>query len=709
MVRWVRIPKNDEGDAVADEVDGQLDAPARELVVPRKFAPPVGALLQLDDPANSIPEDALAHRLWMIVDELSDRGSRFPAESATRIRGRIFRWRATWDGALCSAPHGEKLSFELRAAHGDGRPARLTELGFTRSHPRWWNALPDDAHFFFGANRAEALAHADAKPFEALWDEAAEPRFPFAGGAERDCDFIPIGMGALPAISFSAQHRGRTALERDGLANFSADLFIDPRLLEADATTLLNEADFIHCQDENAPPLTGMHAALDVEEATLIVVPDALHRGWKRATAESPPDSPPGAPLPHPSWWHFLECDPPESPPPNVTEPPVGHFLACELRKIAAPDLSATDPDASGEFTLRWISNETDAVFILQEAVTRDFADAVEIQRGLAQRRTLRRQAGTWYFRVRAEVGGETSDWSRGVAVVVGVPGGWEVETEKFQHKRLIDIHRALLRICAARADILAVLALPEEFREDDARAHIRELKAWRDFPEPGRPLPLNSGEEKAFSYAALYHPWQIVRDDAGSLRTLPPDGAAAGLIARRTIARGAWIAPANETFAGVVALTPAIGADRHLELLLAQLNLIRHEPQGFVALNADTLSDDPDLRPINVRRLLILLRRAALRLGANYVFESNDASLRRVVSHAFESMMQRLFVGGAFAGATPATSYQVVADDTLNTPQSVERGRFHVDLKVAPSLPMSFLTVRLVQLGDRSRATELS
>ena len=40
------------------------------------------------------------------------------------------------------------------------------------------------------------------------------------------------------------------------------------------------------------------------------------------------------------------------------------------------------------------------------------------------------------------------------------------------------------------------------------------------------------------------------------------------------------------------------------------------------MVLSADTLSDDPDLRPINVRRLLILLRRLALRLGATYVFE---------------------------------------------------------------------------------------
>jgi len=126
------------------------------------------------------------------------------------------------------------------------------------------------------------------------------------------------------------------------------------------------------------------------------------------------------------------------------------------------------------------------------------------------------------------------------------------------------------------------------------------------------------------------------------------------------------------------------------------------------MALSADTLSFDGELRPINVRRLLILLRRAALRLGMTFVFEPNDSILRRVVQGAFESIMQQLFMRGAFAGATADASYRVITDDTINTAQDFDQGRFRVDLKVAPALPMSFLTVRLVQIGERATATEI-
>jgi phage tail sheath protein FI len=96
-----------------------------------------------------------------------------------------------------------------------------------------------------------------------------------------------------------------------------------------------------------------------------------------------------------------------------------------------------------------------------------------------------------------------------------------------------------------------------------------------------------------------------------------------------------------------------------------------------------------------------------ALRLGFSYVFEPNDATFRRLVQRGFEAMLEQMFVRGAFAGNTPATSFQVVTSETLNTRQSVEQGRFIVELRVAPSLPMTFLTIRLLQTHERTFVTE--
>ncbi|MFM7102859.1 MAG: phage tail sheath C-terminal domain-containing protein, partial [Verrucomicrobiota bacterium] len=138
-----------------------------------------------------------------------------------------------------------------------------------------------------------------------------------------------------------------------------------------------------------------------------------------------------------------------------------------------------------------------------------------------------------------------------------------------------------------------------------------------------------------------------------------------------------------------------------------AQLNFLRQDPGGFRCLAADTLSSDPELHPINVRRLLHLLRRAALRLGATYVFEPMNDAFIRTVHHAFENLMLHLFARGALAGRSPADSFQVNTGPSVNPPESRELGRFIVEIKVAPALPLRFLTLRLVQTGDRATVSE--
>ena len=164
-------------------------------------------------------------------------------------------------------------------------------------------------------------------------------------------------------------------------------------------------------------------------------------------------------------------------------------------------------------------------------------------------------------------------------------------------------------------------------------------------------------------------------------------------------IRRGAWIAPANETLNGITALEPLIPIRSWQKLYSEQINVIRQTSRGFLLLSADTLiKDNQALQPINVRRLLILLRRLAMREGMTYVFQPNHRDFHRRVQLRFEQFLARMYTLGAFAGDRPETSYQVVTDSSVNTAASLRQGRFIIELRVAPSLPMIFITVRLVQ-----------
>ena len=120
------------------------------------------------------------------------------------------------------------------------------------------------------------------------------------------------------------------------------------------------------------------------------------------------------------------------------------------------------------------------------------------------------------------------------------------------------------------------------------------------------------------------------------------------------------------------------------------------HEARAFIEAR---LAKQPD-------RQGLLLLAGKVRLAAGDL-KAAETALKHLVEIAPQdlqgyALLGQMFVRGAFAGTAPATSFQVVAGSALNPPASIDRGRLIVELRVAPSLPLTFLTVRLVQTGDR-------
>jgi phage tail sheath protein FI len=95
------------------------------------------------------------------------------------------------------------------------------------------------------------------------------------------------------------------------------------------------------------------------------------------------------------------------------------------------------------------------------------------------------------------------------------------------------------------------------------------------------------------------------------------------------------------------------------------------------------------------VRRLLIFLRKLALRRGMQYVFESNDERFRQRVQASFERTLAALASRGALS------AFEVSTGDDLNTPNDVDNGRFLIALKIAPTTPIEFITVVLLRSGE--------
>lgn len=327
----------------------------------------------------------------------------------------------------------------------------------------------------------------------------------------------------------------------------------------------------------------------------------------------------------------------------------------------------------------------------------------------------------TVYVRVRAWRGGQEGPWSNIKSVKPGpLSENTLQDVSLFSDNDLLGIHRAITRLCAARGDMLALLSAPRHYTAQELSEHVFRLNpnpksSSNDIDKDDTSIPvppLSTGEAHALDYVAFYHPWVYVAVENGAslqsnTRIILPDGPVAGSIARRSIEQGAWITPANDPFIDVVAVDFGFTTNEWHRLLSDQVNLIQQDTRGFMVMSAETLSQRDELKLINVRRLLNLLRRLAQREGNNFIFEVNSQAFRDRVNNHFTRFLSDMYRRGAFSGNTPQQAFRVVTGSSVNTIQQLDRGRLIIELRVAPAYPMRFLTIRLIQSGTNQIAVE--
>ncbi|MDH5181417.1 MAG: hypothetical protein OEZ39_14635 [Gammaproteobacteria bacterium] len=357
--------------------------------------------------------------------------------------------------------------------------------------------------------------------------------------------------------------------------------------------------------------------------------------------------------------------------------------------------------------------------FELQRATDADFVSAVVIYAGSDNFVDLPLfDDEVVYYRVRALSAGSRGPWSNTIVVAPEFFSNLTLDQiDEYDPQDMLAVHYALLRFCAARADALAILSMPAHYRPDEVSAHLDALLPpdstatliGATFGRGDVNVPvLNWTEQHSLSYAALYYPWlnSTVNRDADNnkgmenFRLIPPDGSVCGKMAATSIRRGAWISAVNEVLDDVNGVSRTLETSESIALLEKQVNLIHMEPRGFVVISDDTLSGNEELRAVTVRRLMSLLRRIVLREGSDYIFEPNSDFFRgRVTSH-WESVLLDLFQRGAFKGASAEEAFRIVTDESVNDERTLALGRFMVELHVAPSRPMKYINVRLMQTG---------
>jgi uncharacterized protein len=209
-------------------------------------------------------------------------------------------------------------------------------------------------------------------------------------------------------------------------------------------------------------------------------------------------------------------------------------------------------------------------------------------------------------------------------------------------------------------------------------------------------------------SHAAAFFPGIRVDDplEPGAIRSHPPSGAIAGVIARTDSGTGVWRAPAGtEAFlAGVYGPTLRMSDDEHGILNPIGLNCIRQFPIfNTVSFGSRTL-DGADAaasewKYIPPRRTASFILRS-LSEGLRWaVHQPNGEELWSQLRLNVSAFMQGLYRQGAFKGTSPRDAYFVKCDGETTTAADINLGIVNIVVGFAPLKPAEFVVINLRQI----------
>jgi hypothetical protein len=195
-------------------------------------------------------------------------------------------------------------------------------------------------------------------------------------------------------------------------------------------------------------------------------------------------------------------------------------------------------------------------------------------------------------------------------------------------------------------------------------------------------------------NYVGTYYPWvKTIDNNTNKLTSVPPSVLLPAVYAANDRLAGEWFAPAGLNRGGITGAVSVLNRLTHSErdtLYENKVNPIAAFPgQGIVSYGQKTLQDKSSaLDRINVRRLLIAVKKFVASTSRFLVFEQNTSTTRNrflnTVNPYFEAIQQRQ---GLYA-------FNVVMDETNNTPDVIDRNILAGQIFLQPAKTAEFIVI---------------
>jgi hypothetical protein len=201
-------------------------------------------------------------------------------------------------------------------------------------------------------------------------------------------------------------------------------------------------------------------------------------------------------------------------------------------------------------------------------------------------------------------------------------------------------------------------------------------------------------------SYGATYYPWvQIADSNSGKILAIPPSVVALGAMSYTDAVQAPWFAPAGFNRGGlstgnagvnvVNVLKKLSSADRD-KLYPVNINPIASFPnEGIVIFGQKTLQATPSaLDRINVRRLMLYIKRGINQISTSILFEPNVEATWNNFKDQAEPFLAD--VKARFG----LTDYKLILDSTTTTPDLIDQNIMYAKIYLKPARAIEFIAI---------------
>jgi phage tail sheath protein FI len=258
----------------------------------------------------------------------------------------------------------------------------------------------------------------------------------------------------------------------------------------------------------------------------------------------------------------------------------------------------------------------------------------------------------------------------------------------------------AMIDICQNRGDCMCLVDVPQGKSVQEAVAWANGLGGGLDDPA----APINT------TYAAIFYPWVQVFDGYSNANVwIPPSGHVAGVIAYTDYNNDPWWAPAGlqrAILADVLAIEHS-ATQGERDYMYANGNvvnpIINYQGQGIVIWGQRTATrNSTSLDRINVRRLLLTMRKQIATATAQLVFQPNDedtwADFRNLVDPLCADIKARRGL----------TNYSVICDASTNTAAVRARKEMRAKIIIQPTEAAEMISIDFAVVNNEAQFSEV-